>query len=113
MSLAIAAVILIGTWDLLRDSVNLALDAVPEGIAIPDVQTYLASLPAVVGIHDLHIWGMSTTEPALTAHLVMQSTKETGSLLNLAAEELHERFGIERSPLTEPGYPVWAVDIGP
>src|SRR5438105_2796337 len=59
-------VILIGTWDLLRDAVNLALDAVPEGVNLHGVGQYLAGLPKVVDVHDLHIWGISTTETALT-----------------------------------------------
>jgi cobalt-zinc-cadmium efflux system protein len=71
VSLMIVVVILIGTWGLLRDAVNLALDAVPEGVDVHGVRQYLASLPKVVDVHDLHIWGMSTTETALTAHLVM------------------------------------------
>lgn len=71
VSLAISAVIVIGTWSLLRDSVRLALNAVPEGIEIETVRAYLSGLAGVVEVHDLHIWGMSTTETALTAHLVM------------------------------------------
>ena len=70
VSLAIAVVILVGTWGLLRDSVNLSLDAVPEDIDPHEVEAYLAGQPGVSEVHDLHIWGMSTTETALTAHLV-------------------------------------------
>ena len=69
-SLAIAAVILVGTWGLLRDSVDLALDAVPRGIDPAEVAGFLASQPGVSEVHDLHIWAMSTTETALTVHLV-------------------------------------------
>ena len=71
VSLAVVAVIVIGTWGLLRDSVRLALAAVPEGIEIESVRAYLAGLSGVTELHDLHVWGMSTTETALTAHLVM------------------------------------------
>ena len=70
ISLAIVVVIAVGTWGLLRDSFLLALDAVPHGIEPAEVRRYLAGLPGVVEVHDLHIWGMSTTEVALTAHLV-------------------------------------------
>jgi len=81
VSLVVMGVILVGTWGLLRDSVNLALDAVPENIEIGDVETYLRALPNVSDVHDLHIWGMSTTEAALTAHLVMPNASCEDSLL--------------------------------
>ncbi|MDT5272806.1 MAG: cobalt-zinc-cadmium efflux system protein [Acidobacteriota bacterium] len=68
-SLVIVALVVYGTWGLLRDSVNLALDAVPEGVDIEGINEYLASFSTCVEVHDLHIWGMSTTETALTAHL--------------------------------------------
>lgn len=71
VSLIIVVVIVVGTWQLLQDSVNLALDAVPAGIEPLAVRTYLAELSGVAQVHDLYIWGMSTTETALTAHLVM------------------------------------------
>jgi cobalt-zinc-cadmium efflux system protein len=70
-SLAVAAVIVARAWGLLGDSVNLALGAVPEGIDMDEVHDFLATLPAVVEIHDLHVWAMSTTETAPTAHLVV------------------------------------------
>jgi cobalt-zinc-cadmium efflux system protein len=71
MGLVIVVVILGGTWGLLRESVNLMLDAVPRDIAIDDVRAYLAAIDGVTGVHDLHIWAMSTRENGLTAHLVM------------------------------------------
>jgi len=71
VGLAIVAVILIGTWSLLRDSVNLILGAVPHGINQEAVLNYLEKIPGVTAVHDLHIWGLSTQENALTAHLVM------------------------------------------
>lgn len=73
VSLAVSAVILVGTWQLLKQSVSLALDAVPEGIDADAVNHYLEGLPGVLAVHDLHIWAMSTTETALTAHLVVET----------------------------------------
>ena len=70
-SLMIVAIIFVGTWGLLRDSVKLALHAAPENVNPAEVRRYLAGLPGVGEVHDLHIWAMSTTETALTAHLVM------------------------------------------
>ena len=71
ISLVIVSIIVIGTWDLLRDSVQLALSAVPSHINMTAIEIYLRQCPGVEDIHDLHIWGMSTTESALTVHLVM------------------------------------------
>ena len=99
LSLGIVVVILVGTWGLLRDSVNLALDAVPEGIDPPAVEQYLRGLPGVTEVHDLHIWGMSTTEVALTAHLVKPTVEDEDQLIALACTALHERFGIEHATL--------------
>lgn len=99
VSLIIVAVILIGTWGLLRESVNLALDAVPEGIDMPSVQSYLTQLPGVTSIHDLHVWAMSTTETALTVHLTIPAATFTDDFLNGTAEDLHERFGIEHTTI--------------
>ena len=70
VSLLISAVIIWGTWDLLRESTNLALQAVPRNIEPERVERYFAQLPGVAMVHDLHIWAMSTTETALTVHLV-------------------------------------------
>ena len=81
VSLIIVVVIFVGTWGLLRDSVNLALDAVPEGIDSAAVGAYLAALPGVIEVHDLHIWAMSTTETALTAHLVIPRGGDGDTLL--------------------------------
>jgi cobalt-zinc-cadmium efflux system protein len=99
VSLAIAAVITIGTWGLLRDSVNLALDAVPEGIVPADVEAYLSQLPGVIAVHDLHIWGMSTTEVAMTAHLIRPELENEDPLLSRIVRELHDRFGIEHATI--------------
>jgi cobalt-zinc-cadmium efflux system protein len=93
-SLAIVAVIAVGTWGLLRDSVIFALHAVPPGVSLPEVRAYLASLPGVTEVHDLHIWGMSTTETALTAHLVRADSANDDALLTRATHELRARFKI-------------------
>jgi len=99
VSLAIAVVIVIGTWGLMRDSVNLAMDAVPNGIDPEEVRSYLESLRGVTGVHDLHIWAMSTTETALTAHLVQDGSVDAHDVTVLAGEQLHDRFGIGHSTL--------------
>jgi len=95
MSLVVVAVIAIGTWGLLRDSVNLSLDAVPAGIDVTAVERYLCGLPGIAKVHDLHIWAMSTTESALTAHLIKPDGRLDDPLLLQIQEELHDRFGIE------------------
>lgn len=99
VSLIIVAVIVIGTWQLLQDSINLALDAVPEGIEPLAVRTYLADLPNVAEVHDLHIWAMSTTETALTAHLVISTGHPGDAFLAKVGQALHDQFGIEHTTL--------------
>ena len=99
VSLVIAVVIVWGTWSLLRDSINLALQGVPEGIEMPAVRAYLASLPHVTAVHDLHVWPMSTTETALTAHLVRDVDECDCSLLDQAARELRVRFQIHHATI--------------
>jgi cobalt-zinc-cadmium efflux system protein len=97
VSLAIAAIIIVGTWSLLRESLDLALDAVPAGINPAKVEAFLGDLPGVVAVHDLHIWAMSTTETALTAHLVRPGGGLDDALLDAAADALAQRFGIAHS----------------
>ncbi len=99
ISLLIAVVIFIGTWGLLRDSLRLSLDSVPPGIEPGEVQRFLESLPEVRSLHDLHIWAMSTTEVALTAHLMVPNGASSDAFLHRVAEELHDRFGIEHATL--------------
>ena len=94
MSLVISAVIVWGTWGLLRDAVKLSLAGVPEGIDPLRVRTYLESLPGVKAAHDLHIWAMSTTETALTCHLVMPGGHPGDAFLAEISHELHHRFTI-------------------
>jgi cobalt-zinc-cadmium efflux system protein len=98
-SLVIVAVIVAGTWGVLRDAVNLAMDGVPAGIARADVEDFLRDLPGVVEVHDLHIWGLSTTETALTAHLVMGARDGDAALIARATRELAARFGIGHATL--------------
>ena len=98
-SLLIAAVIAISTWGLLRHSFNLAMDAVPPSIDLPAVRDFLEHLPGVSKIHDLHIWGMSTTESALTVHLVKPEAVIDDNWLAGIVKELHDRFHIEHSTI--------------
>jgi len=98
VSLLIAAVITWTTWGLLRESIDLSMDAVPDTVSREAVHDYLTGLPGVREVHDLHIWGLSTTETALTAHLVCDA--ETGSgRLHDVTDELSHRFGIGHATL--------------
>ena len=99
ISLAIVAVIVVGTWDILRDSLDLAFDAVPKDIDPHAVREYLRALPGVTGVHDLHIWAMSTTETALTAHLIVPADSADDGFLHGAARELERRFRIAHATL--------------
>jgi cobalt-zinc-cadmium efflux system protein len=98
ISLCIAAVILVSGWGLARDSVNLALDAVPKGIELAEVRGYLGGLDGVLEVHDLHIWAMSTNETALTAHLVRPGGHDDAFLHRVCAELSH-RFNIHHATL--------------
>lgn len=94
MSLVIAMVIVGGTWGLLRDSVNLALHAVPARIDTELIRGYFSALDGVAAIHDLHIWGMSTTETALTVHLVMPDGHPSDRFFAQVSRELRERYAV-------------------
>lgn len=98
-SIAIGVVIAAATWGILKESVNLAMDAVPGHINTLDVEGYLVSLPEVSAVHDLHIWAMSTTEVCLTAHLVTPDSTLSDARLASTRKVLHERFGINHSTI--------------
>jgi cobalt-zinc-cadmium efflux system protein len=98
ISLCIAAVVLASGWGLARDSVNLALDGVPKGIELAGVRDYLGQLEGVIEVHDLHIWAMSTSETALTAHLVRPGGYDDSFLHGVCAELSH-RFNIHHATL--------------
>jgi cobalt-zinc-cadmium efflux system protein len=99
ISLVIALVILLSTWGLLRDSLNLAVDAVPRKVDPEKVRSFLAGLPGVQAVHDLHIWPMSTTDTALTAHLVMQPLPQDNRFLHDTAHELDHEFHIQHATI--------------
>jgi len=98
VSFAIIAVILYGSYNLLIDSVNLALDAVPENIKIELVRDYLAGLTEVSGVHDLHIWSLGTTDAALTVHLTTCMPTNV-SFISSIQRQLHDQFNIEHSTI--------------
>ena len=99
MSLAVAAVILWGSFGLMKESVGMSLMGVPSGIDVDEVQAGLAGLDGVETVHDLHVWPLSTTETALTAHLVVPGEGSTDALLLAARSMLHDRFHIEHCTL--------------
>ena len=94
ISLIIVIVIVISTWGLLNDSFNLAMDGVPKGIDPDQVRKFILRQDGVKEIHDLHIWGMSTTQVALTAHIVRDKSQLDDSFLHKLSTDLQEKFGI-------------------
>ena len=98
VSLGIVVVILLGTWGLLKDSVNLALDAAPRGTDVEAIRAAFLSLPGVSAVHDLHVWGLSTTETALTAHLC-HDRADAAALLTEAQAMARSRFRISHTTL--------------
>jgi cobalt-zinc-cadmium efflux system protein len=94
VSLLVSALIVGSTWGILRESLDLAMDAVPGRIDPAAVRAYLEAVPGVVDVHDFHIWAMSTTEIALTAHLVTDRATLDDDLTARIAQDLSERFGI-------------------
>jgi cobalt-zinc-cadmium efflux system protein len=99
VSIVLSVVILVTTWSLLKRSLHLAVQGVPEHVDLGAVRSYLTSIPGVVEVHDLHVWSMSTTEVALTAHLVMPIDACTPSLLGTITAHLHDALGIEHSTI--------------
>jgi len=99
MSLLVVAVIVYGTWGLLRDSAHLALDAVPPGVDMQRIRDYLADQPGVVDVHDLHVWALSTTGNALSAHLVMPAGHPGDESLDGIVVTLRERFSMQHATL--------------
>lgn len=93
-SLVIAFVVIIGTWSLFKQSLHLLFDGVPEHIKLPEVRDCLQAIAGVASVHDLHVWAMSTAEPALTAHLVTRGERSTADILREAQQTLHKRFDI-------------------
>jgi cobalt-zinc-cadmium efflux system protein len=99
VSLVISVVIVWGAWSLMREALDLSLNAVPVGVDHTGVLAYLGGLPGVTEVHDLHIWGMSTTETALTAHLVRPGAPVDDALLSRICGELRSRFSIHHATL--------------
>ncbi|MGA8401339.1 MAG: cation diffusion facilitator family transporter [Stellaceae bacterium] len=99
VGLVVSATIVYGTWDLMRQATQLALDAVPQSVDAEAVRAHLLAVPGVTAIHDLHIWGMSTTETALTCHLVMPQGHPGDDALAHIVHELEQQFRIHHSTL--------------
>ena len=95
VSLAIAVVIVLGTWGLFRQSLHLAFDGVPEGIDLVEVHAWLLAQPGVVDVHDLHVWALGTSDVALTAHLVMPAGHPGDAFVVALADGLAQRFHIQ------------------
>jgi cobalt-zinc-cadmium efflux system protein len=104
VSLVIAVVIVWGTWSLLRESFELSMQAVPKGIVLAEVRTYLEALPGIAGVHHLHVWAMSTTENALTVHLVFSGGHPGDAFLAQVSEALSHKFRIH--------HPTMQVEVG-
>jgi cobalt-zinc-cadmium efflux system protein len=98
-SLLVAAVMIAATWSLLRQSVAMAMDAVPQGLDTGKIAACLTAIPGVISLHDLHVWAISTTETVLTAHLVRANPAGDVLLLAAAHHELDHKFGIQHATL--------------
>ncbi len=99
LSLLIVLMILWATWSLLRESMNLAIDSVPNGTDLEGIRRFLKEQKGVLQLHDLHVWALSTSEVALSAHLVVEKECDCSDLLQKAQRELHDTFGIEHSTI--------------
>ena len=113
LGLGIAAVIVVGTWGLLRESIDLALDAAPKEIDVVEVQSWLAAQPGVIEVHDLHIWAMSTTETALTAHIIRPGNADGDAFLHATCEGLARRFNICHATVQVETDPASACRLAP
>lgn len=105
VSIVIAIVIVVGTWGLFRESVDLALDAVPRGVDPREITAGLAAVAGVVEVHDLHVWAASTSETSLTAHLVVADAADRDAVLSTALNLLNERFHVAHATLQLEGLP--------
>jgi cobalt-zinc-cadmium efflux system protein len=114
VSIVVALVIVVGTWSLLKEAISLSLDAVPASVDRQAIETYLAGLPGVSEVHDLHIWAMSTTDVALTVHLVRPGATLDDGLLAQACRDLSSRFGVAHATLqVESGDPAHPCTLAP
>jgi cobalt-zinc-cadmium efflux system protein len=99
ISLLIVFVIFMGTWGLLQESLGLSIDAVPRGIDMDGIRAYLSNLEPVAAIHDLHVWALSTTETALTVHLVLTHNRIENAFLETVQHKLHDQFQIAHATI--------------
>jgi cobalt-zinc-cadmium efflux system protein len=98
-SMLVAGYMIFATWSLLRQSVAMAMDAVPHGLDTVKISTRLAAVPGVISVHDLHVWPISTTETVLTAHIIRTDAATDPELLQQARDALHDDFGIAHATL--------------
>ena len=99
VGIAIAFMILVGSWELLTESLNLALNAAPKNVDLAALQAWLLARPGVETIHDLHVWPLSTNKTALSAHVQIAGIADTDAFLHHLSHELHEKFGIEHTTI--------------
>ena len=99
INLSVVVIILFGTWRLLRDLIDLSIDAVPQGIDVYHIKSNLSGLKNISDIHDLHIWALSTTETALTVHLVTTCEMIDNCFLEEIQENLHHHFNISHATI--------------
>lgn len=106
VSLAVAAAIVAGTWGLFRESIDLALDAVPRGIETGRITEALAALPGVIDVHELHVWGASTSETSLTVHLTVEPDVDRDAVLRAADEMLRHDHHVAHAAIQVEGLAV-------
>jgi cobalt-zinc-cadmium efflux system protein len=99
VSILVTAAVMVGTWDLFRESVDLALDAVPRGLEPGALTDLLAAIPGVAEVHDLHVWNASTSEISLTVHLVVPEPDSHDAVLRRASADLRSLFGIAHTTI--------------